>query len=96
MAYKHITTAAATQVYQTAGAPNLTKTLITVNGALTGTITVTDQNTAGSLTNGTVAVITNPTVGSFYEYWDLQYGLLVTPNATCNITVNFTVQGATH
>lgn len=60
----------------------LRKMIIMVNAALTGTITVT--HAAGT----TIAVITNPTVGTMYEYWDLVGAITVNPSATCNITVS--------
>jgi hypothetical protein len=77
MARKYVTAASAATI-SAAGAKKL---LITVNTALTGTITVADSS-------GTIAVITNPTVGSFYQYWDLTGPVTVTPSATCDITVN--------
>ena len=55
--------------------------LIQVNAALTGTITVLDGTKA-------VAVITNPTVGSQYAYWNFQNSVSVNPNGNCDITVN--------
>ena len=55
--------------------------LITVNTALTGTITVADAGT-------TIAVITNPTVGSSYQYYGFNGAITVNPSATCDITVN--------
>jgi len=61
------------------------KVHITVNAALTGTIKVID-NTTGTTAN--VATITNPTVGSHYEYWDLKTGLLVIASGSCDITVS--------
>lgn len=85
MAYKHVTTAAATSI---SGA--CSRVLITVNAALTGTLTVTDDT--GSGTGATVGIITNPTVGGIFEYWDLKLGCTVTPSGTCEITVNTTGQ----
>lgn len=80
--YKHMTASGAVNLAKNA----LSKVKIQVNGALTGTITVSDETgTAGS---PVVAVITNPTVGSIYEYWDLQTGCTVNPSATCDITVD--------
>jgi hypothetical protein len=54
---------------------------IQVNGALTGTITVADAGT-------TKAIITNPTVGSSYKYLGFVGQVVVTPSATCDITVS--------
>lgn len=82
---QHITTTAATTVGSNAQA-----IFIQVNAALTGTITVT---TAGSTqygtSSGTVAVITNPTVGSQFKYGGLaqQGAVSVTASGTCDITV---------
>ena len=80
MAYSHITSATTTQV---SGASR--KVLIQANAALTGTVTLYD---ATSGTSNAVAVITNPTVGSQYEYWDLKTGVRVVTSATCDITVS--------
>lgn len=85
MAYKHVTSGSAISV---SGA--CSRVLITVNAALTGTITISDETgTAGS---PVVGIITNPTVGSSFEYWDLKNGVCITPNATCEITVSTTGQ----
>lgn len=85
MAYSYITAATTT----TLGALKPRKVRITVNAALTGTITVKDGS-------ATVAIITNPTVGSSYDYWDFSgVGSIVT-NATCDITVNYTGQTGRH
>jgi hypothetical protein len=57
--------------------------LVTVNAALTGTITLQ----AGSTT---FAIITNPTVGSSFRYYGLrgQGAITANPSATCNITIS--------
>lgn len=81
MAKSYIVAAATTQVFTGISR----KVLITVNAALTGTITVID-GTSG--TTGNVAIITNPTVGSSYEYWDFKDGVRIVTSATCDITVN--------
>lgn len=80
--YTHITAGSATNL--TTG--RISKVKITVNAALTGTITVSDETSTGG--TPVVGIITNPTVGSQYEYWDLKNGLTVTPSTTCEITVN--------
>lgn len=80
--YAHITDNTATNV--NVGRTN--KALIQVNAALTGTITVYDEASTGTTT--VVAVITNPTVGSRYEYWTFKNGVKVTASGTCDITVN--------
>lgn len=80
MSATHITSATTTQCSGKAS-----KVLIQVNKALTGTITVVD-NTAG--TTPEVAVITDPTVGSQYQYWSFETGVRVITSATCDITVN--------
>jgi hypothetical protein len=54
---------------------------IQVNAALTGTLTVTDGT-------ATVAIITNPTVGSFYRYWGFNGEAKVNPNGSCDVTVS--------
>lgn len=78
--YTYITTGATTQVKT----GNIYSVLITVNAALTGTITIIDGTTG---TTGNVAIITNPTVGSSYRYWDLANGLRIVTSTTCDITV---------
>lgn len=80
MAYAHITDNTATNVES----GPVKKALIQVNAALTGTITVYDA--IGSATTPVVAVITNPTVGSRYEYNTLATGFKVTASTTCDIT----------
>jgi hypothetical protein len=84
MARAYITTSAETQV---SGACK--KVLIQVNAALTGTIKVIDNDT-GSTAN--VATITNPTVGSQYEYYDFTVGVRIVASGACDITVNTTDQ----
>lgn len=79
---KYLTAAAADQVFS----GKASKVLITVNTALTGTITLLDQD--GASGGDTIAVITNPTVGSQFEYWDFKNGVRVTPSATCDVTVS--------
>lgn len=77
---KNITTSDATTVV--AGANSIR---ITVNAALTGTITVA----AGSTT---VATITDPGVGAEFNYGGLagQGAVVITASTTCNITVSVT------
>jgi len=84
MAKSYITTNAETQV---AGPSK--RVIITVNAALTGSIKVID-NTTGSTAN--VATITNPTVGSRYEYWDFVTGVRIVASGACDITVSATDQ----
>ena len=81
MIYAYITTNAATQAW-TGPAK---KVLIQVNAALTGSIKVIDGITG---TTANVATITNPTVGSIYEYWGFTLGVLVIASTTCDITVS--------
>ncbi len=81
MIYSYITSTTPTQVYT----GYVKKAIVQVNAALTGTIKVID-NTTGTTAN--VATITNPTVGSVYEYWGLTVGLLIIASATCDITVS--------
>lgn len=80
----YITTGTTTQVYTVVGNQLLSRVRIQVNAALTGTITVID-GTAGTTAN--VAIITNPTVGQTYEYWDFQFGVRIVTSTTCDITV---------
>lgn len=82
MAYSHITAGSAVNLAQNA----INKVIVTVNAALTGTITVSDEK--GTTGSPVVGIITNPTVGSRYEYWDFKSGLTITPSTTCEITVN--------
>lgn len=89
MAKSYITAAATTQVHT----GPLKKVVITVNTALTGTITVID-GTSGTTAN--VGVITNPTVGSRYEFWDFTEGLRLVTSATCDITVNYSGTSGRH
>lgn len=65
------------------------RVLVTVNAALTGSIKVID-NTTGSTAN--VATITNPTVGTSYEYWDFTSGVRIVASGACDITVSTTDQ----
>jgi hypothetical protein len=80
MASTYITTATTTQC-ETGAVP---KILVTVNTALTGTITLID-GTSGTTANK--GILTNPGVG-VYEYWDFANGVRVVTSATCDITVN--------
>lgn len=69
---------------------NVDAILIQCNAALTGSLTVTvagDTNYGTS--SGTIAVITNPTVGSTYQYGGLRtFGATsINVSATCDITV---------
>lgn len=79
MAYALITDTTATQVET----GRIKKAVIQVNEALTGNIKIID-NTSGTTAN--VATITNPTVGSRYEYYGLSTGLRIIASTTCNIT----------
>lgn len=81
MARSYITDNTATQV---ADSPQK-KVFIQVNAALTGTIKVID-GTSGTTAN--VATITNPTVGSSYEYFGFTSGVRVIASTTCDITVS--------
>lgn len=79
---KYITASGAvTVVPAVAGSAYATGLLITVNAALTGTITVADIN-------GTQAIITNPAAGAAYRYYGLEGTVTVNPSATCDITVS--------
>lgn len=77
----YITTGTTTQVYT----GRSSRVVIQVNAALTGTIKVID-GTAG--TTADVATITNPTVGTRYEYYDFEDGVRIVTSTTCDITVS--------
>lgn len=81
MIYRYIVDGTETQVYT----GPVRRALITVNAALTGSIKVID-GTTGSTAN--VATITNPGVGTQYEYWGLQTGFRVVASTTCDITAS--------
>lgn len=81
MAYAYITDTTETNV----STGKTRKALLQVNAALTGSIKVID-GTSGTTAN--VATITNPTVGSQYEYWDFRTGVRVIASGTCDITVS--------
>lgn len=83
---QHITTASAAVV-----AGNNQAIFIQVNATLTGTLTVTNAgSTYYGSSSGTIAVITNPTVGSQFKYGGLQQqgAISITPSTTCDITVS--------
>jgi hypothetical protein len=82
--YSHLTASGSTGSNLQKGL--IATALITVNTALTGTITVSDET--GTAGTPVVASIVNPTVGTSFEYWDLKKGLTVQSNATCDLTVN--------
>lgn len=82
---QHITTTAATTI-----GSNTQAIFIQVNAALTGSITIaTGGSTQYGTSSATVAVITNPTVGSQFKYGGLaqQGPVTVTASGTCDITV---------
>lgn len=81
MAKAYITDSTETQV----DSGRVNKAIVQVNAALTGTIKVIDDTTG---TTANVATITNPTVGSVYEYWDFQTGVRIVASGACNITVS--------
>jgi hypothetical protein len=84
MSYSHLTASGSTGGNVAQG--HIRKAIIQVNTALTGVITVSDESsTAGT---PVVATITNPTVGSQYEYWDLKNGLTVTSTVNPDLTVS--------
>lgn len=77
--YAHITTATTTNLKTVPGVLHA----ITVNAALTGTITINDGAAV-------IAVITNPTVGQVISY-DVGFAgtLSIVTSATCDITVSY-------
>lgn len=78
MANASITTATSTNV----AGPCRTGA-IQINNDMTGTITVVD-NTTGS--TPVIAIITNPTKGQRYEYWNFVTGFRLVTSAVCDIT----------
>lgn len=67
------------------------RTRISVNAALTGTITVTEDVPATptrAAATDTIAVLTNPGVGTVLELTQSQGTLKVNPSTTCDITVS--------
>lgn len=62
------------------------RAIVQVNAALTGNLTVYDASTTAQ--TGTAGIITNPTVGTRYEYWGFNNGVVVIPSATCDATVS--------
>lgn len=80
MAKAYIVDSTATQVLSSP----CSRVVIQVNAALTGSIKVID-GTSGTTAN--VATITNPTVGSFYQYWDFANGVRIIASTSCDITV---------
>lgn len=89
MPYSYITTATTTQAHT----GKARKVVVTVNAALTGNVTVID-GTSGTTAN--VAVITNPTVGTSYEYWDFGTGVRIVTSATCDVTINIDLSHGPH
>jgi hypothetical protein len=81
MTYKMIVDNTETQVVT----GRVAKAIIQVNATLAGTIKVIDGS-SGSTAN--IATITNPTVGTIYEYWGLTTGLRVVASGACNITAS--------
>ena len=81
MVYAYITDSTATNVYD----QPTRRLLIQVNAALTGSIKVIDGTTG---TTANVATITNPTVGSQYEYWGFKTGARVIASGSCDITAS--------
>ena len=81
MAYAYIVDGTETQV----DSGRVSKAKVQVNAALTGSIKVID-GTSGTTAN--VATITNPTVGSSYEYWDFKNGVRIVASGACDVTVS--------
>ena len=82
--YAHITASGATGAQVSQG--HARKAIVQFNAALTGAVTVSDEtSTAGT---PLIATITNATVGSRYEYWDIKNGLTVMLPVTGDVTVS--------
>jgi hypothetical protein len=84
MAKAYIVDSTATQV-----SGPVKKLVLTINAALTGTIKIID-NTTGTTAN--VAIITNPTVGNQFVYYDFATGVRIIASGACDITANTTDQ----
>lgn len=85
MANKRITTATTSTI---AARPRRLR--VNVNAALTGTITVTDDVPATpelAAFTDTLAVITNPAVGDFYQFGQFRGVAKVVTSAICDITI---------
>lgn len=87
MIKKYLTATGATGASNNVFTGPIKKAIIQVNAALTGSIAVYDSN-GGTASTSQIANITNPTVGSKYEYWGLSNGLQVVPSTTCDITAS--------
>lgn len=70
----HVTTGSTTTL------PVVYGVRVQVNAALTGTITVNDAGTA-------MGIITNPTVGQFYDFWGFTGVPTVVTSTTCDVTI---------
>lgn len=81
MSRSYITSNTATQVHT----GRAKRAIVQVNAALTGSIKVID-GTSGTTAN--VATITNPTVGSKYEYWGFSSGVRIIASGSCDISVS--------
>ena len=84
MAYAAITASGSTGGNVAQG--HIRKVLLQFNSAITGAVTISDET--GTAGTPLIATITNPTVGSQFEYWDIKNGLTVMSNVNPNITVN--------
>ena len=82
--YAHITASGSTGANVSTG--HARKALIQFNAALTGAVTVSDET--GTAGTPLIATITNPTVGSQYEYWDIKNGLTVMLPVSGDVTVS--------
>lgn len=77
----HVTTGVTTTL------PQMNNMRITVNAALTGTITVNDQSGVNGAA-AVIAVITNPAVGNSFVYNGLAGIPTVVTSTTCDITIS--------
>jgi hypothetical protein len=68
----------ANQAYNIAKKPR--RLHVVVNKALTGTVPIVDNGV-------TIATITNPAVGDQYNYGPCLGAVVITPSASCDITV---------
>lgn len=84
MAYAHLTASGSTGSNVAQG--HIRKALITTNLGITGVITVSDET--GTAGTPVIGIITNPTTGLQYEYWNMKTGLTVQSTVAMDITVN--------
>ena len=84
MAYSYVTVSGPQLIM----AGKVKKAIVQVNNAITGTLTIADSATAAA--TPVVGAITNPTLGSKFEFWDIKDGLCVGASTTgAGFTVSY-------